>query len=215
MKFSSTFKPLNQVQLPQFSNTRVMMMPLIIGDLNSIPELLGHYKETLSQLFKLADPKHLGKVGYITIDEKVVPAGKTHRRSGLHVDGVYDGKCGGWGGGGGWGSVGNGMITVSSVAGCKAYLQEFDGELGKDGECDKISAQCDESKAVIFQPNQAYWVDGLCVHESLPQVKETERQFVRLSMPSNAPWFEGYTENPNGVKPTGPILAPRTKYMKE
>lgn len=212
--FESKFNEMSKVRLPDFSGTRIMMMPLILGDLNSIPESLNHYKETFKDLFKLTDPKHFGKVGYITIDEKEVLKGNTHRRSGLHVDGVYNDSCGGWGGGGGWGSVGNGMITVSSVEGCKAYNQKFDGIIGKDGECDLLEDQLDESKATIFKKNTAYWVDGLCVHESLPQKENTKRTFVRLSMPSNAPWFDGYTKNPKGIQPTGEILSKR-KYQNE
>jgi len=211
MQFESVFKHIGETKLPGFSGTRVMMMPIIIGDLNSIPESLAHYRETFKALFSMSDSKHHGQVGYITIDEKKVEAGKTHRRSGLHVDGVYDGKCGSWGGGG-WGSVGNGMLTVSSIPGCKAYLQKFDGDVGRDGECDKIADQCQEKNATVFGAGQVYWVDGLCVHESIPLTETADRQFVRLSMPSTAPWFEGYSENPLGIKPTGPILA-RRKFM--
>lgn len=50
-----------------------------------------------------------------------------------------------------------------------------------------------------------YGCGALTVHKSIPMVKDTPRQFVRLSMPSDAPWYEGYTVNPLGVKPTGPI----------
>jgi hypothetical protein len=215
VKFESKFKELTEVSLPQFTGTRVMMMPILIGDLSSVPSQLDHYGSTLQQLFGLSDPKHYGKVGYITIDEKVVQAGSTHRRSGLHVDGVFNGSCGGWGGGGGsWGSKGNGMITVSSVAGCKAYQQELEGEFGKDGEADSFKSQLKEECATIFKPYVAYWVDGLCVHESLSMPENTARQFVRLSMPSKGPWFIGYTENPLGVLPTGEILDSRP-YMSE
>lgn len=191
-----------------------MMMPLILGDLNSIPLTLQHWKETLGRMFEQCR-KHFGSVGYITIDEKEVKAGKTHRRAGLHVDGVYNGSCGGWGGGddgGGWGAVGNGMFTVSSVAGCRAYNQTFEGKIGKDGECDQFVNQLDQSKSELFGANVLYWVDGLCVHESLPMPQDTKRQFVRLSMPSKAPWFEGYSVNPLGVQPTGAIL-PKRPYM--
>lgn len=215
MHFHSKFEHKGTVRrLPRFSGTRVMMMPIILGDLDSVPPSLAHYDTTLLKLFEYMDPRHYDKVGYLTIDEKLVRAGETHRRAGLHVDGVYDGKCGGWGGGGGggggWGSVGNGMLTVSSHAGCRAWLQSFEGEIGKDGECDAIADQC--KQATIFEPNQVYWVDGLCVHESMPMRADVNRQFVRLSMPSTAPWFDGYTQNPFGIQPTGPIL-PRRPYM--
>jgi hypothetical protein len=49
----------------------------------------------------------------------------------------------------------------------------------------------------------------LGIYDPVPQPQATERTFARLSLPSDGPWFEGYTENPLGVMPTGPILPPR------
>lgn len=189
-----------------------------------------------------------GQVGYITIDEKEVAPGKTHRRSGLHVDGVYQASAGVWGGGvwGGGGynkedkipqrtpaidyhkkkiggldlhsiptsEYGTGFLTVASHEGCKAWQQDFIGWPGPEGECRHIADQCREEAASVFKANSLYWVDPLCVHESLSMSTTVRRQFLRLSMPSHAPWFEGYTENPLGVLPTGPILPPRPEvYM--
>ncbi len=209
--FRSNFKLEGTVELPAFSNTRVMMMPLIIGEPNSIPDFLNHYVNCLVKLFNFALPSHKDQIGYITIDEKTVEAGKTHRRPGLHVDGVYNGNVGSWGGGG-WGAVGSGMLTVSNIEGCKAYKQWFNGTIGNDGECDSMVDQLKESGAEIFKPNHVYWLCGLCVHESLPMKETADRQFVRLSLPSCAPWFEGYTENPLGIRPSGQILK-RRSYM--
>lgn len=209
MSFQSCFERLDTVALPGFTGTRVMMMPVLLGDLSSIPEQLKHYRQALASLFSFR-PQHAGQVGYLTIDEKRVEPSRTHRRAGLHVDGVYQGRWGPWGGGGGWGSAGNGMITVASHVGCRAYHQTVDGLPGWEGECDHLADQLRDG--TDFEAGRAYWVDGLCVHESLPQPVAVDRQFVRLSMPSTAPWFEGYTENPLGVKPTGPIL-PRRDFM--
>lgn len=214
--FYSTYKKLGYIQLPTFNGTRIMMMPLILGNLNTLPSFLNKWETVIKDLFEHTNKELYGKVGYLTIDEKKVKKGETHRRKGLHVDGVFKNKAGGWGGGndGAWGSKTHGMITISSHAGCKAWNQEIYGYPGPDGECDHLINQLDSEKCEIFEPNMAYHVSGMCVHESLPMEKETERQFVRLSMPSNAPWFEGYTENPLGIKPSGEIL-PRRKYMNE
>lgn len=126
-----------------------------------------------------------------------------------HVDGVFQGRTGAWGGGGSWGSVGNGMLTVSSHPQCKAWKESLDGVPGREGECDHLVGQCRDKDSQVFQPGDVYWLDGLCMHESLPATEAIDRQFVRLSLPSNGPWFEGYTENPNGVRPTGEILPAR------
>lgn len=215
--FVSTFKKLCSTEFPSFSKTRIMMMPVILGKMRTIPEGLSHYRPLIHSLFEAQD--YEGEIGYLTIDEKVLEPGQTHRRSGIHVDGIYKSSPGGWGGGGSWGggfghssNEGTGFLTVSSHAQCKAWKQEFTGRPGDEGECEHLAEQCQEDCAELFNPGQVYWANPLCVHESLPAKQTVMRQFVRLSLPSSAPWFEGYTENPLGVKPSGPIL-PRRKFM--
>jgi hypothetical protein len=188
-----------------------MMMPVILGDMKSVPDILHHYKPALEALFDMGG--HKNSVGYVTIDEKLLAPGDTTRRPGLHVDGVYHGRMGAWGGGGPWGSVGNGMLTASSYPACKAWNQTFFGMPGPEGECNHLKDCLREDKGHMFKAGEVYWLDGLCVHESLPVTEHVVRQFIRVSLPSNGPWFEGYTENPLGVKPSGPILPPR-EFMK-
>jgi len=64
-----------------------------------------------------------------------------------------------------------------------------------------------------MQPNIVYWCSQMAVHEALPMTKLTKRQFCRISANSKAPWYEGYTENPLGIKPDGPIHPRRAEYM--
>lgn len=208
MQFSSTCQHIGGVSLPQFQGHHIMMLPVILGDCGTVAHLGVYWQRTFKQLCALW-PKHTGQVGYLTLDEKLVKAAATHRRRGLHVDGVFRGAAGSWGGGS-WGGIGNGMVTVSNVPGCRAFPQDFVGCPGPEGECDHLADQT--KNPVTFGAGQVYWVDGLCVHESLPQAADVKRQFVRLSMPSHGPWFEGYTESPIGIKPTGPIL-PRREFM--
>jgi hypothetical protein len=204
---------LGPVGLPKFSGTRVMMLPVLIGDGNSLPGYLSKWDSAFDELSLLARPEVQGKVGYLTIDERVVEPGNTLRRSGLHVDGWWHGNPGAWGGGddggGTWGR--NGMITVSTPAGCRAWSSGMIGEPEDEGECEHLRSQFSEESGVVLPAGMAYWFGPMCVHESLPMTQRTERQFVRLSMPSKGPWFDGYTENLM-VQPTGPIL-PRREFM--
>lgn len=202
----STYRKMWQhspIPFPEFSGTRIMMMPVRIGYGMGVPE---NYVGIFTQLSLMAERRFDGAIGYLTIDERLVQKDATLRRPGLHVDGYYQGRCGAWGGGGGWGSVGNGMLTVSSTPHCKAYLGYFSEEPGPEGECGHMTLP---NEGEIFQANQVYWLDGACVHESLPVEEDTYRQFVRLSLPSNGPWFEGYTENPEGILPSNEILPKR------
>ncbi len=210
--FLSTYRKFwnhSPIDFPAFSNERIMMMPVKLGSLDGVP---CQYRELISTLYFLIERRFLGCIGYLTIDEKELEANQTLRRRGLHVDGYYQGRCGAWGGGGGWGSVGNGMITLSNSPHCKAYLGLIDGIPGPEGECDHLTPP---SGGEVFEPGFPYWVDGACIHESLPVHEKTNRQFVRLSMPSNGPWFEGYTENPTGIMPSHEILPARTKFMTQ
>ena len=208
---TSTYRKMWQpkpLEFPVFSSLRIMMMPVMLGSLSGVPK---KYWALVDQLYDMVEYRWRYHIGYLTIDERIVPKGTTLRRSGLHVDGYYKGRCGAWGGGGGWGSVGNGMLTVSSTPHCRAYLGRILGEPFNEGECGHLKMP-DEGE--IFEAGQVYWVDGACVHESLPVAETTARQFVRLSMPSNGPWFEGYTPNPCGIKHSNDIL-PRRKFMEE
>ena len=212
--FYSLFQKITNVKnmFPVFSGTRIMMMPFYLDDLNSLPNYLTGYKPLLQKCLQ-NKPKHIryyeNNVGYLTIDEGFVKAGTTQRNPGKHVDGMYKGEvAGAWGGGGGgWGSTGNGMILVSNTDNlCSAWGGYFEGTPVGDGDCSHMDDQCNTKDRVIFKNGDAYWADGLCVHESHAPIKDTYRQFVRISMPSNSPWFVGYTENPLGIKPNGEII---------
>lgn len=207
--FVSQFRHLGHTRLPKFTGTRVMMLPVVIGNLRTLPDFVRHYSDVATGLFSVCANPDWGKVGYLTIDEKPVEAGSTHRRAGLHVDG---GPGRAWGGGGApWAGIDTGMLTVSSHVGCRAWSQAFTGEIGEEGSCEHLRNQL-QSPGTLLKPDCIYWLGALCVHESIAQPESVVRQFVRLSLPSTAPWYEGYTRNPLGVLPTGPIL-PRRRFM--
>lgn len=211
--FQSELKGLGTIELPVFSGTRVMMMPFKLEDVMSIPGSIAQWRSFVASITEKAGGPRIG-TAYLTIDEALVGVGDTQRRPGLHVDGIDErGSSGGWGGGGGgWGT--NGMIVAASVAGCTVYTGEFDGWPAPNGDCTHLANQCEDKPAVTLEANQAYCLGAMTVHEVFPMKEAVKRQFVRISMPSDAAWYEGYTENPLGVKPTGPIHAARTQFMQ-
>lgn len=200
------------------------MLPIQLEDIESLPNDLAHYKQTVQELIEIS-PVKTG-VGYLTIDEKMVKKGNTLRLKGLHVDGIgADDRpdlCV-------WSAIGTrhyisnlwdegekkwmqgaagigGMITVSSPAGCRAWNKDFEGNVKNNGNCEHLRHLFPDLEATVFEADMAYWCNFSCVHESLPMEADTERTFVRLSMPSMAPWYSGYTKNPKGVKPTGCVV---------
>jgi hypothetical protein len=188
--------------IPQYSGTRVMMMPVLLEDADSLPNRF--WRSTFAMLANHA-PVRRG-VAYITIDEAIVKAGECHRRPGLHVDGL-----GGWGGPSPWAS--SGMLLWASVRGAHAWRGELDVEFDDDGGCEGARASLNGLTEVPLQGGCVYQCGPFTIHESVPMRVETLRSFARLSMPSDSPWFEGYTPNPLGVKPTGPILPRRVAQM--
>lgn len=216
--FESNYKEVGNVKdlFPEFTGTRVMMMPFHLHDIDgTIPDSLAQYKPMLKKMAEMTpdnvvwDDNH---ASYLTIDEMELIPGQIQRNPGKHVDGMYKGEiAGAWGaGGGGWGAIGNGMLIVSNTDNlCSAWSGHFDGTPVNDGDCAHLADQCRDENRLDFKDGQVVWMDGLCVHESYPTKVRQNRQFVRVSMPSASPWFEGYTENPLGIKPNGEIINER------
>jgi hypothetical protein len=198
--FESKIEHKGTVQFPDFSGLRVMMLPFQMEDLDTLDCDAFEYKALVHDLIGHSTVKT--GVAYLTIDEALVESGVAHRRPGMHVDGL-----GAWGGGGGaWAR--NGMLTASTVVGCRGWAQTFSGGPDENGGCDHMRHQC--GPETVFEPNQVYWCGPLAVHESLPMDETQRRQFVRLSMPNSCDWYEGYTKNSMGVSPTGRVMPRRT-----
>jgi hypothetical protein len=213
--FKSFGKKVTSVKdmFPTFTGTRVMMMPFYAHDVEgSLPENLKGYTQLIRNMINAA-PENVQyweeNTAYLTIDEKSLVPQQCQRKEGLHVDGMYKGTLSGaWGGsGGGWGSCGNGMLLVSNTDDlCKMWVGEFDGYPVNDGDCEHLRSQLSSQQEVSFKAGDVIWADGLCVHQSFAPIEAVKRQFVRVSLPNNSSWFEGYTENPLGIKPTGEII---------
>lgn len=199
----SKVEDFGQLTLPPFSGVRVMMMPFLMQEpRGSLPDSLSHWCDAVAHVCSLATVKT--GVGYLTIDEALVRAVETHRRPGLHVDGV-----GAYGGGGGYAA--NGMFLVSSHVGCRGYAQMIEAEPGPDGDCEHLRE--DLSMGFEMKPNRIYWCSPMALHESIPMRADTRRQLLRVSMPSSAPYHREYTPNPTGVTPPGKPAPPRVAQM--
>jgi hypothetical protein len=204
--FVSDITEVGATVFPEWSGIRVQHMPILMHDPESLPDSMPQWRQPLATLFSMC--REAKGVGYLTVDELDVPRGVTHRRPGLHVDGI-----GTWGHGT-WAS--DGMLTTSNVAACVAWKQNFHGypvsgiDAGdpREGDCEHLREQCRNECGIVLQPGIVYRCSPLCVHESFPMKAWSRRTFVRLSMPSSCPWPMSCTPNPK-VKPGGPIAGPR------
>lgn len=202
-RFDSIIASMGSIHLPDFAGVRVMMMPFLWeAPEETLPDSMRQWRRPLREI--CAHSSVTG-VGYLTIDEAAVKSGETHRRPGLHVDGM-----GAYGGGG---YAKSGMFVGASRMAARGWHKIFEGAPGEDGDCAHLGSQCSRKEATYFLGGKLYYCSPFCVHEALPLTQDVERTFLRVSMPSDAPWHEGYTPNPLGIMPGGPILGARAEQM--
>lgn len=209
-KFSSVVEELGELQFPARADTRIQMMPVRIGDPDSLPKSLDHWRQPF---LVLCDAGAFGRheVGYLTIDEKRVESGRSHRRPGLHVDFFkkhpeYDRVL----------VRDREIVMVSDLAGCHAWKQDFHGLPDPEGDCAHLASQCSEEAKIVLQPNRIYGMNRLTVHESVAFNAPTYRRFARLVGDILTEYYTNYTPNPKGIVPPSHtrIAGPRDrKYM--
>lgn len=72
------------IKFPPPTGLRINMMPIVIGDVKTLPQECRPYLPLL-RMCPLPS-EEWGKVGYLTIDESVVEEGASQRRGGLHTE---------------------------------------------------------------------------------------------------------------------------------
>lgn len=197
MKINSVVKDIGAVALPTFGGDQLYMHPVDVVT-RQLPAAFSRWEDTVSILLDRAQVKE--GIVYLTIDEKELTPGKSHRRGGAHVDGVWipemsaHGRPGHVVRVGGWeaptgrwkeASNGGGLVLLSSVEGCKAWAGEFEGEPGVGGDLEHIRGQLDASAATPLRAGNAYLLNVWGVHESVPVTRLVQRSLVRLTLPES------------------------------
>lgn len=189
------YRRVADVQFPEFTPRFVNMMPFVMGDHSSLPPDLRCYAPMIDACG--VEDAELGRVGYLTVDERVV-AGESHRRGGVHTEGW---GTVGWGGGN-WGGR-RGLYVANSVADtCRLYDAEIrDTPRGGAVASEQISGCASE----LMPEDTVYWMHDRTPHESLPLVGQ--RQFFRLVTSEVSLWFAAHsTPNPLGVQPAAVVV---------
>lgn len=184
------YREINAVSFPKFRDININMMPIVCGDIDSVPDFAKHYWDLISQC-----PLETGSIVYLTIHEGLVEKDKTLRRPGIHTDGTNQA---GWGGGG-WGDS-EGIYMASTDGRCRVW-DCMTHKVDHMGAC-----ELPEAKNQVMKPNWLYWMTDRTPHESLPAEKTANRQFFRLVSNGVGVWYAKHsTPNPLGVKPNCPI----------
>jgi hypothetical protein len=202
-----TLLKLRNVEFPAPSDLNVNMMPFVMGDHGSIPELARAYCPLIDACD--LERSQIGKIGFLSITETFVATGKSQRRPGIHTE-KHANK--GWGGGWGRGRYENnrrhgGLYLASTVdRSCRAWDMHIE-TTGHMGNCEHLRSTLASRRSVITQSNTLYWMTDSCPHESLPLQAGMFRQWFRLVTHEVDLWYEKHsTTNPLGVIPTCEII---------
>lgn len=218
------------------------MMPIRLGSgvFNSLPDNCKQYKRFIwdycNAKYWFYDensmPTPRAVIGYLTIQEGLVPVGQAQRRPGLHIERPAGIKSGGlwheanskeyqniaWGLGA-WGEDGlpeGGIFMASTVANSCAI---WDVLINKPEEVTDKHGGLENMRHLLGTPrkldaNEMCWFTDRTPHESLPIEPPTDdptathvyRQFFRLVVGPISAWYSKHnTPNPLGIEPDAPI----------
>lgn len=187
----SAFRRLGPVELPYRGRQHYMHGFDLANP--SVPDGFEDYLGLVKYLCAAAEA-HEG-TAYLTVDEKIVPAGMSQRRPKPHLDGRFiPGKehryikdaIGDWSSGGGWLHYCNRVpfarmpiIVAASVVGCMAWRGEFEGQPKEDGDLSHLALPQGE----LLEAGVGYLLSPDCIHESMVFDQDTQRTFMRIALP--------------------------------
>lgn len=179
------------VPFPAFTGERVYMLEFTKAQ--GLPHELRRWQPTVDAMLSdvRADPNDLI---YITLDQKTVQAGRTHRCPGAHVDGNWIAAIQAHGGGGGhiqagghkggkWNAVGRSdvLMLASDFAGCESLEGLVHGHPNEKGGVDHLDLS--GLRSVVMAPNVNWFGDALTwIHRPLLMPKPVDRTLVRLNI---------------------------------
>ena len=177
---NSWFRDLGPIQMPTYDGRQLRMTELEASG-PVMPEGFHDYAWLVHHLL-LKVNKFIGPV-YMTVDERWIVPGSSHRRPGVHVDGRWDPQAGNWCGlQGGHRHDGQGrhaLIVAADVGGCMAYTGNFQATPAEDGDLEHARHLFTEPS--FLYGDRAYGLSPDCVHESLVMGELTRRSWLRLT----------------------------------
>lgn len=169
------------VTFPEFKGTQLYMQRLD-GTLR-LPAAYRDYQPTVDQMLRHVDTT--GVPVFVTIDERELAAGETHRRPGAHIDGVWNEEMQTHGRQGGHimefpdARAGTVLLAASDL-GCVGYPGEFATEAGHGGDMEHVRHLLGTGEALVA--HKVYVLNQCGVHESVPVTQACKRTLIRVSV---------------------------------
>ncbi len=180
----------SKIKFPTPTGIKCNMMPFIQGDSLSLPEIYKPYS-------KIIDENYLekGEVGFLTIHESFVEAGKSQRgynsegiNRNVHIEVGRNEKCNHWGGGGSsWGGKQNTlldddtMVLISnSISDTCRVWNEKEMAYTKNGDLSAHINKYPIKTGVLLKSGEVAKISIFTPHECVNQNKSSNRQFFRI-----------------------------------
>ena len=178
----------------------------VIGAVNEMPPfdpsvgcyMVPHYKLELEgwkeMVFSIVEfYKVLSKGGhtafghdfFVTIDQRSLKAGETHRRPGPHYDGYWmnssrsDPR---------WNTVDHELVNksdiilLSNAMGSVGYRGKIKTYLTEGGDCSHIAEELKSFAREPLEANKVYLGSSHFIHESVPVEQDCNRQLLRITV---------------------------------
>lgn len=220
------------------------MLPIVLKrGLATLPKEVQAYAPLIEECIQKADigRRWMGdrcvQMAYLTVDERDVTPGDSHRRGGLHTespgaalllggrtdirpDSVYHR----------WGigvrnhkGVLDGIFMASTVADSTAVYSARLRRPGVDEGADALAigelGDCEHYRGVVqhsrrtLKANEMVWMTDLTLHESVPLTAGSHRQYFRLVVGDIGAWYEAHsTPNPLCPLPKGVVIVRGSKF---
>lgn len=184
----SSFRDLGDVTFPAWSGRQKYMHSFDAAK----PVMADGHEDYRNLVRTLCARAGVRGEAHMTVDEKIIDPGMSQRRPGAHVDGRFMKTQSSWGHPSpGWLHHCNALpfdrmavIVAASVAGCIAYVGEFDGGPKNDGDLEHIRDQL--GIGMLLPANRAFLLSPDCVHESVRFAEPTKRSFLRIAFDPNS-----------------------------
>ena len=205
------------------------MLPFVFGDKSSLPLKLQCYHDLIESCPYKYVGDEMGKVGYLTVHEGFVEAGKAQRREGLHIEtpgGLVDGTAAfspgtefiSWGQGMFFETdcYEGGIYMASNLANTSEIWdalvdKNVSGIVDKDGGCEHLRPLL--GPGTKLQANQLIWMTDCTPHEALEQETDGHRQFFRVVTSRISHWFALHsTPNPRVSIPDNVTIVRDNKF---
>lgn len=183
------YKQLTKIRFPNPRNININMMPIIMGNANSIPLEFRHYNSLICESLGHLNNKneHLNQIGFLSVQESIVEHNKSQRRPGIHIEATEFGWGNGWGKGN---NLNDGIFMCSTTSSCRIW-----------------------NPVHVMEPNYLYWLTDQTLHESIVNEGPTfYRQWFRLVTKKVDGWFSRHSTNNPKVQLPKKLIITSSKF---